>query len=472
MPKSTKRMEQMPVLHPDAAGVDIGADEIFVAVPPDRDTKPVRSFLTFTRDLNDLVDWLQRCGIRTVAMESTSVYWIPLFQLLEERGLDVCLVNAQYVRNVPGRKTDVSDCQWIQYLHSVGLLRASFRPTAEICAIRSLWRHRGSLIEMAAEHVLHIQKALDQMNLQIHRVLSDITGQSGQRILDAILAGQRDPLLLARLCDARVKSSQDTIAKALEGDYRGEHLFALRQSLAGYRYYQTLIAEVDQEMARYVGDLRTTSESEAKLPPQTKKTKHRRQHHEPTALDLRSELYRIFGVDLTDVPGISSVTAYTILCEVGTDLANFRNASAFASWLGLCPEKQISGGKVLYTKSRRVKSRLAIALRIGANSLHHANNYFGEFFRRIVRRLGKAQAITATAHKLARIVYHVPLKSLIAREYSKNLRRRRFAALKAASASRPPNSASRSHRQRGHEFPTQQNCLDRVKTECLRKAAR
>jgi hypothetical protein len=196
MPKSKKRMAQLPVLHLDAAGVDIGADEIFVAVPADRDPKPVRSLSTFTRDLNDLVDWLQGCGIRTVAMESTSVYWIPLYQVLEERGLDVCLVNAQYVRNVPGRKTDVSDCQWIQYLHTVGLLRASFRPAAEICAIRSLWRHRGSLIQMAAEHVLHIQKALDQMNLQIHRVLSDITGQSGQRILDAIVAGQRDPVLL------------------------------------------------------------------------------------------------------------------------------------------------------------------------------------------------------------------------------------------------------------------------------------
>jgi transposase len=259
---------------------------------------------------------------------------------------------------------------------------------------------------MAAEHVLHIQKALDQMNLQIHRVLSDITGQSGQRILDAIVAGQRNPVLLARLCHSRVRSSQDTIAKALEGDYRDEHLFALGQSLAGYRYYQKLIAEVDQEMERYLASLRTGSGPDSKLPAQTKKTKHRRQHHEP-AFDLRSELYRIFGVDLTDVPGISAVTAHTILCEIGTDLTRFRNASAFASWLGLCPEKQISGGKVLYTKSRRVKSRVAIALRIGANSLHHAKNYLGEFFRRIVRRLGKAQAITATAHKLARIVYHL-----------------------------------------------------------------
>jgi transposase len=407
MARSNKRIAQLPILHPDAAGVDIGASEIFVAVPPDRDEKPVRSFATFTRDLKESIDWLQRCGIRTVAMESTSVYWIPLYQMLEERGINVCLVNAQYVRNVPGRKTDVSDCQWIQYLHSVGLLRASFRPAAEICAVRSLWRHRASLIQMTAEHVLHMQKALDQMNLQVHRVLSDIKGQSGQRILDAILAGERNPLVLARLCDRRVRSSHQTIAKALEGDYRSEHLFALRQSLEGYRYYQKLIADVDQEMGRYVADLRTGSEPDAKLPTQTKKTRYRRQHHEPASFDLRGELYRIFGVDLTDVPGISSVTAHTILCEVGTDLTRFRNASAFASWLGLCPEKQISGGKVLYTKSRRVKSRLATALRIGANSLHHANNYLGEFFRRIARRLGKAQAITATAHKLARIIFHV-----------------------------------------------------------------
>ena len=246
----------------------------------------------------------------------------------------------------------------------------------------------ASLIQMAAEHVLHIQKALDQMNLQLHRVLSDITGESGLRILDAILAGQRDPVVLSHLCNGRVRSSHDTIARSLEGDYRGEHVFALRQSLAAYRYYQQLIIEVDREIGSYVADLATDRASDSKIPMQTKKTKHRRQHHEPTVFDLRGELYRIFGVDLTDVPGISSVTAQTILCEVGTDLTRFRNASAFASWLGLCPERQISGGKVLYTKSRRVKSRLAIALRIGANSLHHAKNFLGEFFRRIVRKLG------------------------------------------------------------------------------------
>jgi transposase len=225
----------LPVLHPDAAGIDIGAEEVFVAVSSGRDSEPVKRFSTFTRDLLELAEWLKRCGIRTVAMESTSVYWIPLYQILETQGFEVFLVNAQYVRNVPGWKTDVSDCQWIQYLHSVGLLRGSFRPPDVICAIRSLWRHRDSLIQMAAQHVMHMQKSLDQMNLQLHHVLSEITGLSGQRILDAILAGERDPIQLAELCDARVESSQDTVARALEGDYRARtsvHIEAVACGLA------------------------------------------------------------------------------------------------------------------------------------------------------------------------------------------------------------------------------------------------
>ena len=302
--KRKKRVQDLPVLHPDAAGIDVGASEIWVAVPADRDLEPVRSFETFTRDLNSLADWLQAC-IRSVAMESTSVYWIPLHQILEGRGIQVYLVNAQYVKNVPGRKTDVSDCQWIQYLHSVGLLRASFRPPVVICAIRSLWRHRDSLIQMAAEHVMHMQKALDQMNLQVHRVLSDITGFSGLRIMDAILKGERDPVKLARLCHSRVKSSLDIVAKSLEGDYRAEHIFALRQSLAGYRYYQTLITEMDQEIERQLADLKTTAVGDSKPPKRTKKTPYQRNRHEPASFDLRGELYRIFGVDLTDVPALA-----------------------------------------------------------------------------------------------------------------------------------------------------------------------
>jgi len=217
-------------MHPNAAGVDIGAEEIFVAVPPDRDAEPVRSFGTFTCDMFEIADWLQQWGVKTVAMESTGVYWIPLYQILEARGLQVFLVNAQHIKNVPGRKSDVSDCQWIQYLHSVGLLKASFRPPDEICVIRSLWRHRESLVQMAAEHTQHMQKALSQMNLQLHHVLSDITGVSGLAILDAILAGERDPIKLAGLCNRRVRSSRETVAKSLEGDYRVEHLFSLRQS--------------------------------------------------------------------------------------------------------------------------------------------------------------------------------------------------------------------------------------------------
>src|SRR5689334_746641 len=246
--KGKRSGRMLPVLHPDAAGIDIGAEEIFVAVPPDRAAEPVQSFGTFTCDSHALAGWLEACQIRTVAMESTGVYWIPLYQTLETRGFEVFLVNAQHVKNVPGRKSDVYDCQWIQYLHSVGLLKASFRPPAQICVVRSLWRHRESLVQMAAEPTMHMQKALSQMNLQLHHVLSDITGLSGMRILEAILAGERDPVKLAALCHGRVRSPRGTVAKSLEGDYRAEHLFALRQSLVGFRFYRKLIGEVDQAL--------------------------------------------------------------------------------------------------------------------------------------------------------------------------------------------------------------------------------
>jgi transposase len=396
----------LPLLHPDAAGIDVGAEEVFVAVPPDRTAEPVRSFETFTRDLYELADWLQSCGIRSVAMESTGVYWIPLFQVLETRGFEVFLVNAQHVKNVPGRKSDVSDCQWIQYLHSVGLLKASFRPPDQICVVRSLWRHRESLVQMAAEHTMHMQKALSQMNLQLHHVLSDITGLSGTRILDAILGGERDPVKLAALCHGRVKSSRDTVAKSLEGDYRAEHLFSLRQSLAGFRFYQQLMSEVDEQIEVTMGVLPRAEGAPDQMPPRTKKCFYQKAGNEP-AFDLKGELFRISGVDLTDVPGISAITAHTILIEVGPDLSRFRNASAFASWLGLCPDKKVSGGKVLYTGSRKVKNRIAIALRLGAQCLYHAKNYLGEYYRKMKWRLGAPQALTATAHKLARIVFHM-----------------------------------------------------------------
>ena len=240
----------LPVMRPDAAGIDIGATEIFVAVPGDRAAENVRSFPTFTQDLYALADWLAQCEVKTVAMESTGVYWIPLFQILEDRGFEVCLVNARHVKNVPGRRTDVSDCQWLQFLHSVGLLRPSYRPEQEVCAVRSLLRHRESLVQMAATHVNHMQKALDQMNLQLHHVISDITGQTGLAIVDAILEGKRDPFELARLRNQRIKASEAVIAKSLVGDYRPEHLFTLRQSVDAYRNYQKLVADCDREIRR------------------------------------------------------------------------------------------------------------------------------------------------------------------------------------------------------------------------------
>jgi len=396
----------LPIMHPDAAGIDIGAEEIFVSVPPDRDTDSVRHFATFTRDLLALADWLHKCNIRSVAMESTGVYWIPLYQILETQGFEVFLVNAHHVKNVPGRKSDVSDCQWIQYLHSVGLLKASFRPPDEICVLRSLWRHREGLVQMAAEHVQLMQKALSQMNLQLHHVLSDIVGVSGAAILDAILAGERDPVKLASLCNRRVRSSRETVAKSLEGDYRSEHLFALRQSLAAYRFYKQLMAEVDLELEQKMKNLPRSKHASDKRPAGTKKRIYQHAGNEPD-FDLKEELFRISGVDLTDVPGISTLTAHTILMEVGTDVSRFRNASAFASWLGLCPERQVSGGKVLYTRTRKVKNRAAIALRLGAHCLYHAQNYLGDFYRKMKWRLGAPAAITATAHKLARTIYHM-----------------------------------------------------------------
>jgi hypothetical protein len=259
---------------------------------------------------------------------------------------------------------------------------------------------------MAAEHIRHMQKALDQMNLRLHHVLSTVTGLSGKAILDAILAGERNPLRLAELCHCTVRISRDTVAKALEGDYRSEHLFALRQSLSGYRYYQKLISEGDTELQKVLRELPTSENAQPKVPAQTKKRPPKRQKNEPV-FDLRSELYRIVWVDLADVPGISVVTAHTIVSEIGTDVVRFRSASAFASWLGLCPEKAVTGGKVLYTRSRKVKNRVATALRSGAQCLYHAQNYLGEFYRRMKRKLGGAEAVTATAHKLARIVYHM-----------------------------------------------------------------
>lgn len=407
MPKKQKNTSKpvLPCLEPNAAGVDVGATEIYIAVPPDRDERPVRSFRTFTGDLHAAAEWLKACDIKTVVMESTGVYWIPFFQILEARGFKVLLVNARHVKHVPGRKSDVSDCQWLQYLLSVGLLRASFRPEQAVCTVRSILRHRDTLVQMASAHIQHMQKALDQMNLQIHHVISDITGLTGLAIVEAILEGERDPVALAKLRDPRIKATESTIAQALVGAYRAEHLFTLRQSLAAYRHYQQLIAACDVEIEQYLATFQSKVDL-TRRPLQKLQDRHKPRRNE-LRFDLRGHLYRIFGVDLTQIPGINALTAHTLFVEIGPDLSRFANASAFASWLGLCPDNRISGGKVLSVKTRAVKNRAATALRMAAQSLHRSHSCLGQYYRRMRAKLGAPKAITAVAHKLARIIYHL-----------------------------------------------------------------
>ena len=400
-----RRGLSLECIEPNAAGIDVGATEIYVAVPPDRDAEPVRCFKTFTSDLQEMAAWLMRCGITTAAMESTGVYWIPPYEVLEGAGIQVCLVNSQHVRHVPGRKSDVSDCQWLQYLHSVGLLKASFRPDAAICALRSLSRHRASLVENAAVHIQHMHKALTQMNLQIHHVLSDITGISGMAIVEAIVGGERDPLRLAALCHAKVHADRQTVIKSLVGYYRPEHLFTLKQSLAAYRNYQHLLAECDQEIQRLTGSMSGKIDAESQ-PPHGNSSRQKRRKNQ-FHFDMRSELHRLFGVDLTEVPGINALTAHTLLAEVGPDLSRFPSAAAFANWLALCPGNKTSGGKILSSKTRPTSSRAAHALRVAAQTLARSHSYLGNFYRSMRARLGAPQAITATAHKLARIIHHL-----------------------------------------------------------------
>jgi transposase len=404
MPRARKTKVQtiQPVINPHAAGADIGAREIYVAVPSALTTEPVRSFPTFTEDLRALVAWLQSFGIKSVAMEATSVYWIPLAELLEEAKIEVCLVNPRHVKNVPGRKTDVMDCQWLQYLHSVGLLRGAFRPAAEVRGVRALWRQRDALVHHSSWHIQHMHKAFDQMNLQIHHVLTDITGQTGTAIVEAILQGERDPAVLARHRDKRVKATEATLIKALSGDYRSEHLFCLKQAFDGYQFLQKQIADLDAELGRRLKDLAPPAQAEPSPAPASKPKSAGKAAPGFAAHEL---LTRLHGVDLCAVPGINVLTAQTLWSELGGDLSAFPTAKHFASWLGVCPDNRISGGKVLSARTRPSTNRVARALRMAAQALHHAKNELGEHYRRMRAKLGGAAAITAVANKLARILY-------------------------------------------------------------------
>jgi transposase len=398
-----------PVLRPHAAGIDVGSTAMYVAVPSDADPCPVRTFGTFTEDLHALADWLVRCQIRTVALESTGVYWIPLFQILEARGLEVCLVNARHVKNVPGRKTDVQDCQWLQYLHSVGLLRASFRPPAHVCAVRSLWRQRDMLVRYASGHVQHMQKALTQMNIQLANVISDLTGRTGLAIIDGILGGERDGAKLATLRDGRIKADEATIAKSLVGDWKEEHLFCLEQARLTYAHYQLQIQACEEKIAVLLQAWESAPAGPATATEGTSTTATTAQPAPaaPAGFDFREELTRLFGVDLTSVPGLQTTVAGIVLSEVGTSVERFPTVKHFSSWLGLCPDNRKTGGKTIKVATREVKSRLAYGLRLAANALHRSQSALGDYFRRMKAKLGGPEAITATAHKLARIIYHL-----------------------------------------------------------------
>jgi transposase len=391
----------MERINVDAAGIDVGASSHFVAVPEDRDSQPVREFLAYTTDLYRLADWLAACGIRTVAMESTGVYWIPLFQILEERGFEVCLVDARRVRNVTGRKTDVSDCQWLQQLHTYGLLAAAFRPDDETCVLRAYMRQRDSLVIQAGQHIQHMQKALELMNVKLTEVLSDVTGTTGMAIIEDILAGKRDPDELAKHRHPRCKHDQVTIARALTGHYRTEHIFALRHAVALYRQCQTLIGECDAELERFLEQHGPTDDDST--PPPSERAN--RPAKNGLGFDAHGHLYRLAGVDLTQIPGLSTASVLTLLAETGLDMSRWRSSKAFASWLGLSPNNRVSGGKVLASRTKACVNRAARVFRMAAYGLHHAKSALGAYYRRMRMRLGAPKAITATAHKLARLFY-------------------------------------------------------------------
>ena len=392
--------------HPDAAGIDVGAEELVVAVPHGRGDAPhVRTFSAFTEGLHALRDWLVACDIKTVALESTGNYWLCATALLEDAGLEVCLVNARHVKGVPGKKTDVCDAAWLQQLHAAGLLRGSFRPQKEILPLRYLLRHRGDLVAQAGQQVQLMQKVLTEMNLHIHHVFSDVDGVSAQAIITALLKGERDAEKLAALRDRRTRAPLDKIKAALVGDYREEYLFVLRQCQARWQQLGQAIAECDQEIAVRTAAL--TGVTDAPLPP-APAAQRRAQKNMTTAMPVYEEAHRLLGVDLSAVPGVSGGVLCVLLSELGTAThirAKFRSAEAFASWLGLCPDNRISGGRLLKAGTRKVTNRISNILRMAANALSREQGRMGEYVRRYKGRLGKAEGIVVGAHKLARIIW-------------------------------------------------------------------
>lgn len=382
--------------------MDIGSEFIYVCVPTDSSPTPVARFGTFTADLLEMADWLAECHVESLAMESTGVYWIPVFEILESRGFSVTLVSPNYPKKP--HKSDVEDCQWLQYLHAVGLLKGSFRPPDTVCAVRAILRHRSTLVSEASVYIQRMQKALTQMNLLLHNVISDITGTTGLAIIDSILSGQRDPKLLSAFRDRRIKATEEEIAKSLVGNYRREHLFTLKQAREAYQFFQNQIAQCDEQIEQML------SEFDGEYPdPPTDAGKYRhttgKNDIQLARTDLHTEMVRINGVDLASVPGIGPNTAAVIFTELGTDLSAFPSFKHFTSWLKLSPDPNMSGGTVVGKGKGRSKSRIGQCLRQAALSLARNDTYLGHYYRRMRAKFGPKIAVKATANKLARIIY-------------------------------------------------------------------
>ncbi len=410
-PKPRTSPHALERLHPHAAGIDCGSAEHFVAVPPDRDPTAVRSFPTFTADLYRLADWLTACRVTHVAMEATGVYWIPIFEILDARGFQVILVNARHVKNLPGRKSDVSDCEWLRDLHILGLRRGSFRPADGIVALRGYLRHRATLIESAGALVQRMQKALIQMNLQLPLVVSDITGVTGLRILRDIVAGHRDPHHLAAHRDYRCRASEAEIVAALTGHYRAEHIFVLQQNLELFDGYQRQLTACDVAIEAHLAQLAATTVPPASPLPAARRRQKPREN-EPR-FDLRTPLHQLTGVDLSQIDGIGPYNALRLLSEIGTDMSRWPTEKHFTSWLTLAPHNKVSGGRLLSSRTPPSANRAAAILRLAALNLGRTQTALGAFYRRVAFRIGKAKAVTATARKLAILIYRTLKDGLV-----------------------------------------------------------
>jgi transposase len=396
----------LEVVHPDAAGIDIGNESHYAAVPTIRDSQPVRQFGCTTAELKAMADWLKQCRIRTVAMQSTGVYWIAVYDILEAAGLDVYLVNARDTKNLPGRKSDVQESQWLMKLHTYGLLRNSFRPSQEIRTMRTYWRQRNDLVQSAGRHIQRMQKAMTQMNIQLANVLSDVSGVTGQAIIKAVLAGERDPHKLAAFRDPHVKASEEKIAQSLEGNWQDDLLFLLKQEQDGYEFCQKQMAECDRQLKQYLQQRQDRSQG-ACLPVEKRKERLRKKKGNAPQFDMRLDLFRMTGTDLTQIDGIDVMTATTILSEAGWDMSKWETEDHFVSWLRLCPNNRITGGKIIGKGRLPTNNRITTTLKMAASALRLSNTYLGAQFRRFRTKLGSPIAIKAMAAKLARLVYRI-----------------------------------------------------------------